>query len=152
MGGGGVGSRVGSYILSAIAGRVGSTFRRVGSKESDPWTYSGPQYDVKLMWHHRGNDSVSVAAIVPAGLLILCYGMNGKGGGAERGGDNAHLRRRNTAILINEQGTHLYYHALGHLPCRVKTVTRKTTTNQPPASSAICHHNGRRWKPTAARP
>ena len=32
--------RVGSDFLSAIAGRVGSTFYRVGSgpKKSDPWT------------------------------------------------------------------------------------------------------------------
>ena len=34
----GGGGRVGSDVLSANAGRVGSTFRRVGSKKSDPWS------------------------------------------------------------------------------------------------------------------
>ena len=33
-----------------------------------------PQYDVKLMWHHRGNDIVSVAAICAAALLIFLFG------------------------------------------------------------------------------
>ena len=37
--------RVGSDFLSAIAGRVGSTFRRVGSNKSDPWT--------TLVWLHE---------------------------------------------------------------------------------------------------
>ena len=42
--------RVWSDFLSAIAGRVWSTFRRVGSKESDPWTtlifYISPFFSV----------------------------------------------------------------------------------------------------------
>ena len=33
-----------------------------------------PQYDVKLMWRHRGNDIVSVAAICAAAQLILLFG------------------------------------------------------------------------------
>ena len=37
-----------------------------------------PQYDVKLMWHHRGNDIVSVAAICVAAIcteqLIFLFG------------------------------------------------------------------------------
>ena len=33
-----------------------------------------PQYDVKLMWHHRGNDIVSVAAICATAQLIFLFG------------------------------------------------------------------------------
>ena len=32
-----------------------------------------PQYGVKLMWHHRGNDIVSVAAICAAAPLIILF-------------------------------------------------------------------------------
>ena len=33
-----------------------------------------PQYDVKLMWRHRGNDFASVAAICAAVQLIFLFG------------------------------------------------------------------------------
>ena len=33
-----------------------------------------PQYDIKLMWHHRGNDIVSVAAICATAQLIPLFG------------------------------------------------------------------------------
>ena len=33
-----------------------------------------PQYDVKLMWRHRGNDIVSVAAICATTQLIFLFG------------------------------------------------------------------------------
>ena len=38
------------------------------------WWYCCPQYDVKLMWRHRGNDIVSVAAICAAAQLIFLFG------------------------------------------------------------------------------
>ena len=33
-----------------------------------------PQYDVKLMWRHRGNDIMSFAAICAAAQLIFLFG------------------------------------------------------------------------------
>ena len=36
-----------------------------------------PQYDDKLMWRHRGNDIVSVAAICAATPLIFLFGRTG---------------------------------------------------------------------------
>ena len=34
-----------------------------------------PQYDVKLIWRHRGNDIVSVAAICASAQLIFLFGL-----------------------------------------------------------------------------
>ena len=34
-----------------------------------------PQYDVKLMWRHRGNDIVSVAAICAAAQMNFLFGL-----------------------------------------------------------------------------
>ena len=35
---------------------------------------SCPQYGIKLMWRHRGNDIVSVAEICAAAQLIFLFG------------------------------------------------------------------------------